>query len=101
MGIEASGAIPEDWYEPEDDQDRQEVEEQLREEVGQGHVLKGLNVHLMARCRGTDDALFALDDGRIAQVHMTWGDEMETDPKFPATRVFPSFEAWLSFWNSL
>jgi hypothetical protein len=93
--------LPEDWYEPEDDQDRQEVEEQLREEVGEGHVLKGLNVHLVARYRGTDDALFALDGGRIAQVHMTWGDEMETDPKFPATRVFPSFEAWLSFWNSL
>jgi hypothetical protein len=101
MGTKTNGAIPEGWYEPDEELHRQEMVEELQEEVGEGHVLKGLNVRLVARYRGTDDALFALDDGRIAQVHLTWSDEMETDPRFPATRVFPSFEAWLSFWNSL
>lgn len=95
-----STLFPEDWYEPEDDLHRQEVEEELREEVGEGHVLKGLSVHLLAQYETTDDALFALDDGRVAQVHMTWSSKMQKNPKFPATRIFPNVEAWLSLWNA-
>jgi hypothetical protein len=91
-------SFPENWYQPEDIQDRREVEEQLLKEVGEGHVLKGVRVQLVARRRGTGDALFALNGGRIAQVRMTWRDEMETEPKLPATTVFPNFQAWLSFW---
>jgi hypothetical protein len=57
-------------------------------------VLAGETVRLIARRQDTDDALFALDGGRVAEVHMTWRQSTEEDPRWPATAVFPSIEDW-------
>lgn len=43
----------------------------------------------------TDDALFALDDGRVAEVHLTWRQGTEPDPRWPFTALFPSLEDWM------
>ena len=49
---------------------------------------------LIARRSDTDDALFELSGGRIAEVHMTWRTSAEPDPRWPATAVFDSLEEW-------
>jgi hypothetical protein len=49
---------------------------------------------LIARRDDTDDALFLLEDGRVAEVHMTWRKSAEPDPRWPATAIFASLEDW-------
>lgn len=87
-----------DWLEPwdpiDDARTQAALERQLGIEVGPGHILEGLAVRLIARLDGTDDALFALPDGRVAEVHMTWRSSAETDPHWPATALFTSLDHW-------
>lgn len=83
------------WYRVEDAATRAGLEGQLRLEVSRGHVLHGAKVELIARRGDTDDALFALGDGRVADVHMTWSRRPERDPRWPATAVFASIEEWV------
>ena len=83
------------WYRVEDAATRAGLEGQLRLEVSRGHVLYGAKVELIARRGDTDDALFALGDGRVADVHMTWSKRPEPDPRWPATAVFASIEEWV------
>jgi hypothetical protein len=47
------------------------LERQLKREVGKGHVLAGKLYRLIARRDAHDDALFALADGQVAEVHIT------------------------------
>lgn len=84
----------EPWYRIDDADVKGALERQLAIEVGSGHILEGLSVRLIARLDGTDDALFALPDGRIAEVHMTWRTSAETDPRWPATALFASLAHW-------
>lgn len=70
------------------------LERQLSAEIAPGHVLTGHAVRLIARRDDTDDALFQLDDGRVAEVHMTWRRSRETDPRWPAAAIFTSLEQW-------
>lgn len=70
------------------------LEHQLEREIAPGHVLTGETARLIARRNDTDDALFALSGGRVAEVHMTWRKTRETDPRWPATAIFPSLEDW-------
>jgi hypothetical protein len=95
-----STSLPEGWFEPEEELFRQNLEAELRKEVGEGHVLKGLDVRLLAQYGPSDDALFGLDDGRVAQVHLTWSGSPEPIPRVPVTSIFKNIEEWLSFWNS-
>ncbi len=82
------------WY-PIDDADiRAGLERQLAVEVSPRHVLYGTSVRLIARRDDTDDALFALEDGRVAEVHLTWKSSAEEDPRWPATAVFASLDEW-------
>ena len=69
-------------------------EEQLAREVGPGHLLFQQAVHLIARNFGTDDALFQLLDGRVAEVHLVWGKGMELDPRWPSAAIFASLDEW-------
>ncbi len=82
------------WYPVDDAEQRAAFERQLAREIAPGHSLTGLTAHLIARRDGTDDALFSLEDGRVAEVHMTWHRSRETDPRWPATAIFTSLEAW-------
>ena len=70
------------------------LESQLRLEISDRHVLAGERARLIARRSDTDDALFELSGGRIAEVHMTWRTSAEPDPRWPATAVFNSLEEW-------
>lgn len=63
-------------------------------EIPQDHILARESVRLIARRGDTDDALFALTEGRVAEVHMTWRKSRETDRRWPATAIFSSFAEW-------
>jgi len=54
----------EPWYSAEGD--GQVLEEQLARECGPQHRLYGVTAKLIARRADQDEALFALEDGRIA-----------------------------------
>jgi hypothetical protein len=84
----------EPWYPVEGADICAAVERQLRVEVSRAHILHGESVRLIARRVDTDDALFALADGRVAEVHLTWKHGTEQDPRWPATAIFPSLETW-------
>ena len=82
------------WYPVDDEVIRQGVERQLMLEIPADHILARESVRLIARRGDTDDALFELTEGRIAEVHMTWRRSPETDPHWPATAIFPSLAEW-------
>jgi len=84
----------EPWYPVSDPTISAGLESQLRLEVSKQHVLFGTPVRLVARRSDTDDALFELPDGRVAEVHMTWRKSAEHDPRWPATRLFNSLREW-------
>lgn len=86
-----------DWLLPwceADQSERSGLETQLAREIAPGHVLEGVEVRLIARRQDTDDALFALADGRVAEVHLTWRRTRETNSRWPGTAVFESLEQW-------
>ena len=70
------------------------LEKQFRREICCSHVLHGESVSLIARRADTDDVLFALAGGRVAEVHLTWRRGTEPDPRWPDTRIFASLEEW-------
>ena len=70
------------------------LEKQFRREICCSHVLHGESVSLIARRADTDDVLFALANGRVAEVHLTWRRGTEPDPRWPDTRIFASLEEW-------
>jgi hypothetical protein len=82
------------WYPVSETDVRAGLEEQLHREVSKRHVLFGESARLIARRTDTDDALFVLSNGRIAEVHLTWSKRTEPDPRWPATAVFSSIEEW-------
>lgn len=83
----------EPWYPTEGDGSA--LEEQLARECGPQHRLHGVKVRLIARRGDTDDALFALEDGSVAEVHLTWRQSgPEPDPRWPAAGVHASLEDW-------
>jgi hypothetical protein len=83
------------WYAVTDNATCAGLEEQLRREIAPTHVLSGQTVRLIARRADTDDALFALSDGRVAEVHLTWRGSTETDPRWPATALYASLADWM------
>ncbi|RUP09253.1 hypothetical protein [Hyphomicrobium sp.] len=84
----------EPWYPVDDTAICAGLEAQLRLEVSRRHVLHGEAVQLIARRGDTDDALFLLAGGRVAEVHMTWSKRTEPDPRWPATGIFASLDDW-------
>ncbi|WP_340646601.1 hypothetical protein [Phenylobacterium sp.] len=83
---------PHGWAPVEDAQERGVLEAELARECSSAHVLHKATAALIARHQKTDDCLFALEDGRVAQVHLTWS--TETKPDFPWTEIYPSFSVW-------
>jgi hypothetical protein len=84
----------EPWYPVDDAGVRGSLEGQLRVELSPRHILYGESVRLVARRADTDDALFALADGRVAEVHLTWKNGTEEDPRWPAAAIFASLDEW-------
>jgi hypothetical protein len=69
-------------------------ETELVREVGPGHPLYQVEAALIARRFDTDDALYLLDGGRVAVVHLTWRQSQEPDPRWPETEIFRSIDSW-------
>ena len=84
----------EPWYAVDDEIVAAGLARQLAIEVSPRHVLFGKSARLIARRADTDDALFALADGRVAEVHLTWSRHAEPDPRWPATAIFDSQDIW-------
>lgn len=82
------------WYAADHPDDLVIFPRELAREVCPQHVLYGRRVVLIARHDGTDDVLFRLEDGSVAQVHLTW--RRETDPRWPGTVIYPDLAAWLA-----
>lgn len=71
------------------------LEDQLARECGPRHRLFDVKAKLIARRADTDDALFALPDGRVAEVHLTWRQTgPEPDSRWPAAGIHASLEDW-------
>ncbi len=67
--------------------------DQLKTEVGPGHVMYGLPVRMIGRDGGSDDTLFEILDGsgRLALVHLTWAKSQERLP-WPGTSIYRDFD---------
>lgn len=83
------------WYAVAEHETQGGLEIELRREMCDTHVLaKEPAITLIGRRADTDDALFLLAGGRVAEVHLTWRQSTETDPRWPAAAVYASLEAW-------
>jgi hypothetical protein len=71
-------------------------ENELQREIGPKHGLFGHKAKLIGRRHDRDDGLFLLEDGRVAEVHLTWSGQQELDPQWPGTAIFATFEEWQS-----
>ena len=69
---------------------------ELLREISPKHPLAGLKLTVCARRIDRDDILVSIDnfDKPLATVHLTWRKEKETDPRWPRTRFFSSWEEW-------
>lgn len=73
------------------------LEQELRREIGEKHLLAGRKAVAIGRNASSDDVLFALGDSReCAVVHLTWTSRPERDPRWPATVIFESVDKWAS-----
>jgi hypothetical protein len=82
------------WNRVSDPGVRAGLEEQLHVEISKRHVLFDEMTRLVARRDDTDDALFALPNGRVAEFHLTWSKRTEQDSRWPVTAIFNSMEEW-------
>ena len=74
--------------------ERESLEKELQRELYSSHILYGIEAAAIGRRWRRDDVLFLLRDGRLAQVHLTW--RQETNPVWPDTQIYASFEEWKS-----
>ena len=84
------------WQIIEDSKNRAEyLSHQLESDVPPKHILYGLKARAVAFRIDMDDVLFEISDGQmpLAVVHMTW--RKETDPRWPTTKLFESWEQWV------
>jgi hypothetical protein len=82
------------WRQVIDERERLLLEEELRKEIGDRHPLLGLEIKVLARRDDRDDVLASLEDGRVAEVHLTWSGKKEAHPNWPRTVIFESMDKW-------
>ena len=83
------------WYAVDDERQCSGIQAQLAREVGPQHRLFGIPARLIARRQDNDDCLFELPDGRVADVHLTWRQGQEEDPRWPSTAIYASIDEWV------
>src|SRR5690348_14998018 len=84
---------PDPWRPVSDPGERATLEEQFEREAPTSHVLAAISITCIGRRDDTDDALFLLPDGRVAEVHLTWASGSVGDP-WPSTVIFPGLNNW-------
>jgi hypothetical protein len=74
------------------------LEKELSNEVGHEHILYGRELVAVARKDGYDDVLFYFkyEPNSLAMVHITWKGKQEFEPHWPRTKVFDSWDEWMS-----
>ena len=82
--------FPESWWDlrgndAEVDRLRGSLERELQREIAPGHPLYGRSAKAVARCHRCDDALFDLEDGQFAQVHLSYPKQAPDRPPYPKT----------------
>jgi hypothetical protein len=83
------------WHPVDDPAVRRSLLAEFQREIPKGHVLTGASLTVIGRRQDRDDVLFALSDGRVAIVHLTYANKREHLPAFPWTRVFDSLERFV------
>ncbi len=69
---------------------------ELQREIPSTHVLFGIKATAVAHRIDQDDVLFELEGHMpLAVVHLTWSYLRETDPRWPETTLFESWEHWV------
>lgn len=69
--------------------------EEFYREVSPEHRLFGKTVAAIGRRCDCDDVLFEISQGEgFAVVHLTWKGRPESNPDWPHTRLFTSWEDW-------
>ena len=66
---------------------------ELQLELSTAHPLHGTKLAAIAHSRAADDVLFQMEDGRVAQVHLTWSGHTE-QPPWPNHDVYGSIQEW-------
>ena len=84
----------EPWRHVIDERERLLLEEELRKEIGNQHPLVGLEIKVLGKRDGRDDVISSLEDGRVAEVHLTWSGKKEAHPNWPRTVIFESMDKW-------
>ncbi len=74
---------------------RKAFERELASELGEAHELFGLAALAVARRRDRDDVAFALSDGRVMVVHLTWSSRREL-PGWPSHVFHPNMDAFIA-----
>jgi hypothetical protein len=83
------------WYEVGGEEVAESLRAELLREVPPGHVLRGAAaVKALGYRKDQDDVAFALPDGRVAVVHLTWARREAMPPDHPATDLLDSVEAF-------
>jgi len=68
---------------------------ELSREIGPKHALKGVKVTALAARQDRDDFLFVIDESGICvTVHLTFGQAVEGDPRWPNARFYDSLDQW-------
>lgn len=84
------------WLIPWHSIDRTEIREsllkELHRELPSSHALSNEQLIPIGRRQDCDDILVALEDGRVAIVHLTWSGKREPVPDSPWTKLFDSFD---------
>jgi len=66
---------------------------EVQTELSPGHPLYGAQLRAIGASRLADDVLFWLDNGRVADVHLTWSRVAERNP-WPSHRIYENFNEW-------
>jgi len=84
---------PEGWTSIRVTETAASMETELQKELGSDHPLFGKRCQAVAV--NQDDVLIELiDEGCVAEVHLTWAGHSERPP-WPVATVFRSYAAWL------
>ena len=84
----------EPWIPVDCEGSRRGLEAELSRELAPGHPLFGIPVIALGKRQDQDDVRFALPDGRVAEVHLTWVSQGEVDARWPSTAFHPFLAAW-------
>ncbi len=83
------------WHPVDDAEVQDRLLAEFQRELPVGHVLAGTRPTPIGRRQDCDDVLFALADGRVAIVHLTWSGKRELVPSCPWTQLFDSLERFV------